>query len=176
MTLIYLDSMAQFSDIDWFTLFCDGISKRQRLRCFKVSTDIGDASYYQQLLTVFKSSRHLKILHFKTIRDAGNGANMAALAAVITRNPKLTLFQVDKFAVPCGHVQLTSVDNHQATDVIQQALRKLKGLEGFMKVTGVVKVSVVCEESSDGRLHLDTLPADCWLAIRTIPECRGCGA
>ncbi|KAL3202855.1 hypothetical protein MRX96_001221 [Rhipicephalus microplus] len=151
MTLIYLDDMAQFSDIDWFTLFCDGFSKCQRLRCFKVSTDIGDASYCQQLLTAFKSSRHFEILHFKTIRDAGNVANMAALAAVITRNLKLTLFLVDKFAVPSGHVYTAL-----------QALRRCQSLSHLsLEVTSFtadeasVLLDMLSENNGLKSLHLE---------------------
>ncbi|KAL1422706.1 hypothetical protein MTO96_003789 [Rhipicephalus appendiculatus] len=61
---------------------------------------------------------------------------------------------------------LARVDEREAVRMVRRAVWDLRDLHGFMTITGVVNESVVCEENSDGRARLDTLPADCWLAIR----------
>ncbi|KAL1422715.1 hypothetical protein MTO96_003798 [Rhipicephalus appendiculatus] len=61
---------------------------------------------------------------------------------------------------------LARVDEREAVKMVRRAVWDLRDLHGFMTITGVVNESVICEENSDGWARLDTLPADCWLAIR----------
>lgn len=76
-----------------------------------------------------------------------------------------------------------AVDELEAAREIRKAIVDLQNLDTFMRATGVVWYGVICEESTDGYSHcLDTLPADCWLAIRRYlgvthvldPEPRTC--
>ncbi|KAH6932586.1 hypothetical protein HPB50_007833 [Hyalomma asiaticum] len=68
--------------------------------------------------------------------------------------------------LPLRVQELASVSECQAASMIRKAVKSLKDIDVFMSITGVVRESVVCEESTDGRPRLDTLPLDCWLAIR----------
>ncbi|KAH7950882.1 hypothetical protein HPB52_003065 [Rhipicephalus sanguineus] len=117
VTTIELEDLTQFNDPECFTLFCDGIRNCRRLRVFNASADIGEASYYRQLLTACKSSRHLQMLHFQRISDAENLGNMAILADVIARNPNLVVFHVDEFSATPGD-----------TSAVLQALQRCQSL------------------------------------------------
>ncbi|KAL3202853.1 hypothetical protein MRX96_001219 [Rhipicephalus microplus] len=66
----------------------------------------------------------------------------------------------------------------EAVEMVRRAVRNLRDMDGFMTITGVVIKSVMCEESRDGRARLDSLPADCWLAIRrylSVTDVVSCG-
>ncbi|KAL1422710.1 hypothetical protein MTO96_003793 [Rhipicephalus appendiculatus] len=139
VAVIHLDDLAQFNDTERFALLCDGIRKCRRLRALKVSTDIEDASYYQQLLTACKSSRHIEILHFQTIRDAESLGNMAILTAVIARNPNLKVFHVDEFAAMPGD-----------TFTVLQALQRCRSLSHL-------SLEVTSFNADEGRILLDIL-------------------
>ncbi|KAH7946309.1 hypothetical protein HPB49_023057 [Dermacentor silvarum] len=62
--------------------------------------------------------------------------------------------------------ELMSVSEREASRRLRETLIDLKELDVFMSIAGIVRESVVCEESSDGRPRLDRLPLECWLAIR----------
>ncbi|KAH7976140.1 hypothetical protein HPB52_009327 [Rhipicephalus sanguineus] len=57
-------------------------------------------------------------------------------------------------------------DKAELASLVQDRLRGTKSLDGFMRFTGVVRESVVCHPSDDGRMQLDSLNEDCWRHIR----------
>ncbi|KAH6930799.1 hypothetical protein HPB50_019402 [Hyalomma asiaticum] len=61
---------------------------------------------------------------------------------------------------------LAAVEKCEAPKMIRQTIWNLRDMDVFMSVTGVVRESVVCEGNRDGRPRLDTLPPECWHAIR----------
>ncbi|KAH6930419.1 hypothetical protein HPB50_013459 [Hyalomma asiaticum] len=62
--------------------------------------------------------------------------------------------------------ELAATDKCGAAKMIQRAIWDMKDIDVYMAVNGVVKGSVVCEKSGDFRPSLDTLPPECWHAIR----------
>ncbi|KAL1478118.1 hypothetical protein MTO96_035207 [Rhipicephalus appendiculatus] len=59
-----------------------------------------------------------------------------------------------------------SVDENQAVLKIRKSLNNFFEIDVFMKVAGVVKVSVECHPRDDGKIQLVDLNRDCWLHIR----------
>ncbi|KAH7944030.1 hypothetical protein HPB52_014744 [Rhipicephalus sanguineus] len=59
-----------------------------------------------------------------------------------------------------------SVDEDEAVQRIRRSLNGLCELDGFMRVTGVVKDSVTCHRREDGVMQLTDLNTDCWLHVR----------
>ncbi|KAH6939960.1 hypothetical protein HPB50_022990 [Hyalomma asiaticum] len=59
-----------------------------------------------------------------------------------------------------------SLSMTEATSMVRSALRSIEGLHDFMRITNVVKDSVVCKPRPDGRLQLDALNEDCWRLVR----------
>ncbi|KAL1436059.1 hypothetical protein MTO96_010815 [Rhipicephalus appendiculatus] len=59
-----------------------------------------------------------------------------------------------------------SVDENQAALKIRKSLNNVSEIDVFMKVAGVVKVSVECHPRDDGKIQLVDLNRDCWLHIR----------
>ncbi|KAL1421588.1 hypothetical protein MTO96_023023 [Rhipicephalus appendiculatus] len=58
------------------------------------------------------------------------------------------------------------MDQSQLAILVRDRLKETKSLDGFMRVTGVVKHSVLCHPSDDGCIQLDVLNDDCWRHIR----------
>ncbi|KAL3202856.1 hypothetical protein MRX96_001222 [Rhipicephalus microplus] len=126
------------------------------------------------------------IVSMKTFERRENAKNWAFIQNVTTRN--VILLERGARFVACQWFQknnaeafeavtsspllplrvqmLTGVDECEAVSLVQKAVRFLRDMDVFMSITGVANAGVVCEESSDGWARLDSLPADCWLAIR----------
>nr|XP_050035837.1 uncharacterized protein LOC126532212 [Dermacentor andersoni] len=98
VTKIELDCLGQFNDVEWFALFCDGISECRRLKTLKMNADIGKAVCYQQMLTACGCLRHIEELSFERICADNQAENVVTLEAVIMRNTKLRRFEVGEFA------------------------------------------------------------------------------
>ncbi|KAH7950883.1 hypothetical protein HPB52_003066 [Rhipicephalus sanguineus] len=94
---IELEKLGEFSEPDWFALFCDGINDCRRLKTLRVSADIKDAPIYRQLLKSCNSLRRLEELSLENICDVGDARIMTILTTVIARNTKLMRFKVDGF-------------------------------------------------------------------------------
>ncbi|KAK8785442.1 hypothetical protein V5799_008191 [Amblyomma americanum] len=62
--------------------------------------------------------------------------------------------------------EMASLSENAAKVLIRSRLADLDDMDFFMSVTGVVKESVVCEETAEGRACLGALPYDCWLRLR----------
>ncbi|XP_077523014.1 uncharacterized protein LOC144133785 [Amblyomma americanum] len=62
--------------------------------------------------------------------------------------------------------EMQSVSVAVATAMLQRALKGTEGMRDFMRLAGVVKESVVCSESHDGRPQLVDLDADSWAHLR----------
>ncbi|KAK8783008.1 hypothetical protein V5799_015651 [Amblyomma americanum] len=62
--------------------------------------------------------------------------------------------------------EMASLSENAAKVSIRSRLADLDDMDFFMSVTGVVKESVVCEETAEGRASLGALPYDCWLRLR----------
>ncbi|KAH7950881.1 hypothetical protein HPB52_003064 [Rhipicephalus sanguineus] len=126
------------------------------------------------------------IVSVNTFERRENAKNWALIQNVATRNAtlleraarfvaRLSLQKSDAEAfeavassplLPLRVQTLAAVDEREAVKMVRRAVWSLRDLDVFMTIIGVVNESVVCEKSSDGRARLDTLPADCWLAIR----------
>ncbi|KAL1467197.1 hypothetical protein MTO96_042336 [Rhipicephalus appendiculatus] len=59
-----------------------------------------------------------------------------------------------------------SVDENQAVLKIRKSLNNFSEIDVFMKLAGIVKVSVECHPRDDGKIQLVDLNRDCWLHIR----------
>ncbi|KAH6930800.1 hypothetical protein HPB50_019403 [Hyalomma asiaticum] len=137
VVMIEVEDWGVFEDIDWFRLFCDGVQGCHSLKILRLNADIGGVPFYGRLLKACASLQHLEQLSFERFRDGQHVDNTVILAAVIGRNKNLSVFKVDEFAAVPGRTW-----------------------------TVLRAESVVCEESRDGRPRLDTLPPECWHAIR----------
>ncbi|XP_077520539.1 uncharacterized protein LOC144130498 [Amblyomma americanum] len=62
--------------------------------------------------------------------------------------------------------EMSAVNEKEAEDMIRKRLRDLDYMDVFMRASGVVRDSVVCELSPDGSPGLDALPWLCWQHIR----------
>ncbi|KAK8760307.1 hypothetical protein V5799_015742 [Amblyomma americanum] len=62
--------------------------------------------------------------------------------------------------------EMSSVNKKEAEDMIRKRLGDLDDMDGFMRAAGVVRDSVVCKESPDGRPGLAGLPQLCWRHLR----------
>ncbi|KAK8785439.1 hypothetical protein V5799_008196 [Amblyomma americanum] len=62
--------------------------------------------------------------------------------------------------------EMASLSENAAKVSIRSRLADLDDMDFFMSVAGVVKESVVCEETAEGRACLGALPYDCWLSLR----------
>ncbi|KAK8758413.1 hypothetical protein V5799_003956 [Amblyomma americanum] len=62
--------------------------------------------------------------------------------------------------------EMSSVNKKEAADMTRKRLRDLDDMDGFMRAAGVVRDSVICKESLDGRPGLDALPWLCWHHLR----------
>ncbi|KAK8773319.1 hypothetical protein V5799_012148 [Amblyomma americanum] len=68
--------------------------------------------------------------------------------------------------------ELASVDEEEAQRAIKSRLADLNDLHFFMRVAGVVRECVVCQESAESRLCLDTIPYECWTTLRRYLRVR----
>ncbi|KAK8764685.1 hypothetical protein V5799_032702 [Amblyomma americanum] len=68
--------------------------------------------------------------------------------------------------------EMASVDEKEANDAINSKLADLDDLDVFMSASGVVRERVVCQESAEGHLCLDTIPYDCWRILRRYLRVR----
>ncbi|KAH8023380.1 hypothetical protein HPB51_013218 [Rhipicephalus microplus] len=130
--------------------------------------------------------RNFTIVSLRTQERRENAKNWAFIQNVATRNAAL-LEKAARFvagdssqksdaeafeAVASSPLLLRRVQvvkgvgKCEAVEMVRRAVWNLRDMDGFMTITGVVIKSVMCEESRDGRARLDSLPADCWLAIR----------
>ncbi|XP_037499039.2 uncharacterized protein LOC119372642 [Rhipicephalus sanguineus] len=57
-------------------------------------------------------------------------------------------------------------DKAELMSLVRDRLRGTNTLDGFMRFAGVVRESVVCHPSQDGRMQLDDLNEDCWMYVR----------
>ncbi|XP_050030266.1 uncharacterized protein [Dermacentor andersoni] len=62
--------------------------------------------------------------------------------------------------------QLLSVTDAEAKGLVRAGLKSIQCLDGFMRVTGVVKDRVSCHRHEDGHMQLDDLNEDCWSLVR----------
>lgn len=60
----------------------------------------------------------------------------------------------------------SGINREQLEVLMRGRLKKTKSMDGFMRVTGVVKERVICHPASDGRMQLDELNEDCWYLVR----------
>ncbi|XP_077527940.1 uncharacterized protein LOC144139484 [Haemaphysalis longicornis] len=69
-------------------------------------------------------------------------------------------------ALPEKLMRVATVESAHAASMIRRAFRSIESLDGFMRLSGVVKERVVCLPSSDGRPQLDDLNEYCWRRVR----------
>ncbi|XP_077549384.1 uncharacterized protein LOC144162640 isoform X2 [Haemaphysalis longicornis] len=62
--------------------------------------------------------------------------------------------------------RLEKVDEARAATMVCDGLRRMEGMDDFMRFAGVVKERVSCHPREDGRTQLDALNEDCWSAVR----------
>lgn len=64
--------------------------------------------------------------------------------------------------------ELASVPEEEAIGKVRDGLRNLRGLDDFMRATGVVSRRVSCERLSQGERRLDDLDDDSWFHVRSF--------
>ncbi|KAK8771689.1 hypothetical protein V5799_025067 [Amblyomma americanum] len=62
--------------------------------------------------------------------------------------------------------EMSAVNEKEAVEMMRKRLGYLDDMNGFMRAAGVVRDSVVCEESPDGRPGLEALLWLCWKHLR----------
>ncbi|XP_077549381.1 uncharacterized protein LOC144162638 [Haemaphysalis longicornis] len=62
--------------------------------------------------------------------------------------------------------RLEKVDEARAATMVCDGLRRMEGMDDFMRFAGVVKERVSCHPREDGRTQLDALNEYCWSAVR----------
>lgn len=64
--------------------------------------------------------------------------------------------------------QLLLVSDAEAKALVRAGLKSIRCVDGFMRVTGVVKERVSCHRHKDGQVQLDDLNEDCWSVVRRL--------
>lgn len=150
---------------------CVWVPRGQLLDTFLVQLSRGIGSNYalvsievqqhmaQDSFAVFDTARRnsslvARALHFQ------NGAAIESITAGALERVYRHRALLEEFA------DAESMSLLEAETALKVVVKTFEDLDAFMRLAGVVRVSVVCHVQHDGRMQLDDLNADCWRALR----------
>ncbi|KAH7976142.1 hypothetical protein HPB52_009329 [Rhipicephalus sanguineus] len=108
---------------------------------------------------------HWHTVQETTRRNSGVVARAARLqkASLLDRYVSGALQRVMPHPALLAEVaELVKIEKAELVNLIRDRLKGAETLDGFMKMTGVVKERVICHASDDGSTQLDALNEDCW--------------
>ncbi|KAK8784455.1 hypothetical protein V5799_009182 [Amblyomma americanum] len=167
-------------------LLADVVSSSKNIQAFAYYSEGRNASRAFFLAFAQHIASNFTILSVKMLPRKREGKHWNRIQEVVTRNHTL-LIHAARYVTGCVMQksgaealelmssnpmlvskveEMASLSENAAMGLIRSRLADLDDIDFFMTIAGVVKESVVCEETAKGRACLGALPYDCWLSLR----------